>query len=97
MSNTANVLGLQKEKVLSNLPKLFLMGENKIITEIMRNGGLGAVPVSKRSLRIPLQIASGGLGRLVNFDGCAGSRFFDQHGPRVRLDQGLCVGARIHD
>lgn len=69
MSNTAAVIGLQKEKVLSNLPKLFLMGENKIITEIMRNGGLGAVPVSKRSLRIPLQIQSGGLGRLVNFDG----------------------------
>jgi len=71
MANTAAVLGLQKEKVLSNLPKLFLMGENKVITEIMRNGGLGAVPVSKRSLRIPLQIQSGGLGRLVNFDGGA--------------------------
>lgn len=70
-TNTAAVLGLQKEKVISNLPKLFLMGENKIITEIMRNGGLGAVPVSKRSLRIPLQIAPGGLGRLVNFDGGA--------------------------
>jgi len=69
MANTAAVIGLQKEKVLSNLPKLFLMGENKIITEIMRNGGLGAVPVSKRSLRVPLQIASGGQGRVVNFDG----------------------------
>jgi hypothetical protein len=69
MANTANVIGLQKEKVLSNFPKLFLMGEDKIITEIMRNGGLGAVPVSKRSLRIPLQIAPGGKGRLANFDG----------------------------
>lgn len=68
-TNTSNVIGLQKEKVLSNLPKLFLMGENKLITEIMRNGGLGAVPVSKRSLRIPLQIAPGGKGRLTNFDG----------------------------
>lgn len=67
--NTAAVLGLQKEKVLSNLPKLFLMGEDKIITQIMRNGGLGAVPVSKRSLRIPLQIAPGGKGRIANFDG----------------------------
>ncbi len=66
---TANVIGLQKEKVLSNLPKLFLMGENKTITEIMRNGGLGSVQVSKRSLRIPMQIAPGGLGRLVNYDG----------------------------
>ena len=68
-SNTSNVIGLQKEKVLSNLPKLFLMGEDKIITLIMRNGGLGSVPVSKRSLRIPLQIAPGGKGRLANFDG----------------------------
>lgn len=68
-SNTSNVIGLQKEKVLSNLPKLFLMGEDKIFTEIMRNGGLGSVPVSKRSLRIPLQIAPGGKGRLANFDG----------------------------
>jgi hypothetical protein len=68
-TNTSNVIGLQKEKVLSNLPKLFLMGEDKIITEIMRNGGLGSVPVSKRSLRIPLQIAPGGKGRLANFDG----------------------------
>jgi len=71
MSNTANVIGLQKEKVLSNLPKLFLMGEDKIITQIMRNGGLGAVPVSKRSLRIPLQVAPGGKGRIANFDGGA--------------------------
>lgn len=70
-SNTSNVIGLQKEKVLSNLPKLFLMGEDKVITQIMRNGGLGSVPVSKRSLRIPLQIAPGGSGRLVNFDGGA--------------------------
>lgn len=68
-SNTSNVIGLQKEKVLSNLPKLFLSGEDKVITQVMRNGGLGSVPVSKRSLRIPLQIASGGNGRLVNFDG----------------------------
>lgn len=69
MSNTANVIGLQKEKVLSNLPKLFLMGEDKIFTQIMRNGGLGSVPVSKRSLRIPLQVAPGGKGRVANFDG----------------------------
>src|ERR1700687_3596355 len=68
-SNTSNVVGLQKEKVLTNLPKLFLMGEDKIFTEIMRNGGLGAIPVSKRSLRIPLQIAPGGKGRIANFDG----------------------------
>jgi hypothetical protein len=68
-SNTSNVIGLQKEKVLSNLPKLFLMGEDKVITDIMRNGGLGSVAVSKRSLRIPLQIAPGGKGRLTNFDG----------------------------
>jgi len=68
-SNTSNVIGLQKEKVLSNLPKLFLTGEDKVITMIMRNGGLGSVPVSKRSLRIPLQIAPGGKGRLANFDG----------------------------
>lgn len=70
-TNTSNVIGLQKEKVLSNLPKLFLMGEDKVITEIMRNGGLGSVPVSKRSLRIPLQIAPGGNGRIVSFDGGA--------------------------
>ena len=70
-SNTSNVIGLQKEKNLSNLPKLFLMGEDKIITEIMRNGGLGSVPVSKRSLRIPLQIAPGGVGSIANFDGGA--------------------------
>ena len=68
-SNTSNVIGLQIEKNLTNLPKLFLMGEDKIITEIMRNGGLGSVPVSKRSLRIPLQIAPGGIGSLANFDG----------------------------
>jgi hypothetical protein len=68
-TNTSNVLGLQKEKVLSIFPKLFLMGEDKVITEIMRNGGLGSVQVSKRSLRIPLQIAPGGKGRLANFDG----------------------------
>lgn len=68
-TNTSNVVGLQKEKVLSNLPKLFLSGEDKIITMIMRNGGLGSVPVSKRSLRVPLQIAPGGKGRIVNFDG----------------------------
>lgn len=68
-SNTSNVIGLQKEKVLSNLPKLFLMGEDKIFTQIMRNGGLGSVPVSKRSLRIPLQVAPGGKGRVANFDG----------------------------
>lgn len=68
-ATTSNVIGLQKEKVLSNLPKLFLAGENKIITRIMRNGGLGAVPVSKRSLRIPLLLQAGGLGRIVNFDG----------------------------
>lgn len=68
-TNTSNVIGLQKEKVLSNLPKLFLSGEDKVITMIMRNGGLGSVPVSKRSLRIPLQIAPGGKGRLANFDG----------------------------
>lgn len=68
-SNTANVIGMQKERVLTNFPKLFLAGENKIITRIMRNGGLGSVPVSKRSLRVPLQIASGGKGRIVNFDG----------------------------
>lgn len=68
-STTSNVIGLQKEKVLDNLPKLFLMGENKTITRIMRNGGLGAVKVSKRSLRIPMQLAAGGKGRLVNFDG----------------------------
>ena len=71
MANTANVIGLQKEKVLSNLPKLFLMGEDKIFTQIMRNGGLGSVPVSKRSLRIPLQVAPGGKGRIANFDGGA--------------------------
>ena len=71
MANTAAVIGLQKEKVLSNLPKLFLMGEDKVITQIMRNGGLGAVPVSKRSLRVPLQIAPGGKGRIANFDGGA--------------------------
>lgn len=68
-SNTSNVIGLQKEKVLGNLPKLFLMGEDKIITQIMRNGGLGSIPVSKRSLRIPLQVAPGGKGRVANFDG----------------------------
>jgi hypothetical protein len=68
-TNTSNVVGLQKEKVLSNLPKLFLMGEDKIFTQIMRNGGLGSVPVSKRSLRIPLQVAPGGKGRIANFDG----------------------------
>jgi hypothetical protein len=68
-TNTSNVIGLQKEKVLSNLPKLFLMGEDKIFTQIMRNGGLGSVPVSKRSLRIPLQVAPGGKGRVANFDG----------------------------
>ena len=67
---TANVLGLQKEKVLGGpLAKLFLSGENKVITMIMNNGGLGSVPVSKRSLRIPLEIAPGGKGRLVNYDG----------------------------
>lgn len=68
-TNTSNVIGLQKEKVLSNLPKLFLMGEDKVITDIMRNGGLGSVQVSKRSLRIPLQIAPGGVGSIANFDG----------------------------
>jgi hypothetical protein len=45
------------------------MGEDKIFTQIMRNGGLGSVPVSKRSLRIPLQVAPGGKGRIANFDG----------------------------
>lgn len=70
-SNTSNVIGLQKEKVLSNLPKLFLMGEDKIFTQIMRNGGLGSFPVSKRSLRIPLQTQPGGKGRVANFDGGA--------------------------
>ena len=70
-TNTSNVIGLQKEKVLSNLPKLFLMGEAKTITLIMRNGGLGSIPVSKRSLRIPLQVAPGGKGRIANFDGGA--------------------------
>ena len=68
-TTTSNVVGMQKERVLTNFPRLFLAGENKIITRIMRNGGLGSVPVSKRSLRIPLQIASGGKGRIVNFDG----------------------------
>lgn len=68
-TNTANVIGVQKERVLTNFPKLFLYGENKTITRIMRNGGLGSVPVSKRSLRIPLQMASGGKGKIVNFDG----------------------------
>lgn len=68
-TTTQNVDGLQKEKVLGNLPKLFLMGENKIITRIMNNGGLGAVPVSKRSMRIPMVIAPGGKGRLANFNG----------------------------
>ncbi len=68
-TTTSGVIGLQKEKVLSNLPKLFLMGEDKVITDIMRNGGLGSVPVSKRSLRIPLQLQMPGLGRIVNFDG----------------------------
>lgn len=68
-TNTANVSGVQKERVLTNFPKLFLYGENKTITRIMRNGGLGSVPVSKRSLRIPLQMASGGKGKIVNFDG----------------------------
>jgi hypothetical protein len=70
-TQTANVSGLQKEKVLANLPKLFLYGEDKLITMIMRNGGLGSVPVSKRSLRIPLQLQTGGNGRIVNYDGGA--------------------------
>jgi hypothetical protein len=68
-TTTSNVLGIQKEKVLNNLPKLFLGGESKVITEIMRNGGLGAVAVSKRALRIPLQTSMGGNGRIVSFDG----------------------------
>lgn len=68
-TNTANVVGMQREKVLTNFPKLFLMGEDKVFTMIMRNGGLGSIPVSKRSLRIPLQIAPGGKGRIANYDG----------------------------
>lgn len=70
-SNTSNVIGVQKEKVLSNFPKLFLMGEDKTFTMIMRNGGLGSVPVSKRSMRVPLQMSNGAKGRLFNPDGGA--------------------------
>lgn len=68
-TTTSNVQGIQKERVLSNLPKLFLMGESKIITRIMRNSGIGTQKVSKRSMRVPLQLAAGGKGRIANFDG----------------------------
>lgn len=69
--NTAAVIGLQKEKMLQNVSKLFSTDENTLQSKLMNNPGAGVEKVSKRALRIPLVIANGGLAGMFNSDGGA--------------------------
>lgn len=69
--NTAAVLGLQRENMLKNAAKLFSVDDNTLQGKLMNNKGAGVEKVSKRSLRIPLVIANGGLAGMFNSDGGA--------------------------
>jgi hypothetical protein len=70
-TTNANVTAVQKEAVLTNFPALFLAGEDTLLNRILRNGGLGSTPVSKRSVRVPLQLSLPGKFRMGSFDGGA--------------------------
>jgi hypothetical protein len=70
-TTNANVTAIQKESVLTNFPALMLAGEDTLLNRILRNGGLGSTPVSKRAVRVPLQLSLPGKFRMGSFDGSA--------------------------
>lgn len=70
-TTNSSVTAVQKEAVLTNFPALMLSGEDTLLNRILRNGGLGSTPVSKRSVRVPLQLQLPGKFRMGSFDGGA--------------------------